>query len=115
MGYDLHITRAMNWLDAENHPIGREEWRKYARRHPAMVEDGWIEWADIGREPCYAWPSHGVEPNSLSWRGGEVVVTGAVDDLAELVAIAESLGANLLGDGNERYTRGMCFRLRDVE
>jgi hypothetical protein len=45
----------------------------------------------------------------LSWCGGEVVVTGTVDDLAELVAIAESLGANLVGDDQERYTRQSLF------
>ena len=71
-----------------------------------MVEDGW---ADVGRVPCYVWLGGSSGGNVLSWCGGEVVVTGTVDDLAELVAIAESLGANLVGDDQERYTRESLF------
>lgn len=106
MSYDLHITRALSWLDAQRYPIGREEWNEYARRHPAMVEDGWVEWADIGREPAYSWPRGSSEPSCLSWSGGEVVVTGPVNDcIEELVAIAEALGANVIGEDGQRYTR----------
>lgn len=109
MGYGLPVTRALNWHDAAIHPIGRQEWNDYPRGHPAMVEDGWIDWAAIGREPGYAWPRSSSAASWLSWRGGEVVVTGAVEDMEALVSIAESLGANLIGDDNARYTRESWF------
>ncbi|WP_238015036.1 hypothetical protein KZZ52_33900 [Dactylosporangium sp. AC04546] len=105
MGYDLHITRAEDWLDAEARPIGRDEWNSYAGRHPDMVAEGWVEWADVGREPIYDWPSGNEERSSLSWRNGEVVVTGVyTDHLPGLVTIAADLGANLIGDDGERYS-----------
>lgn len=72
-----------------------------------MVEDGWVEWADIGREPAYS--GRGGAPSRVVCHGpvGEVVVTGPVDDyIEELVAIAQALGANLIGEDGQRYTRG---------
>lgn len=93
VSYDLHITRALSWLEVNRYPISREEWNEYARRHPAMVEDGWVQWS-----------------------GGEVVVTGPVDGyIEELVAIAEALDAKVIDEDGQRYTRDDivdCPRLR---
>jgi hypothetical protein len=30
MSYDLHITRAGEWIDADQHPITRDEWEHFA-------------------------------------------------------------------------------------
>ncbi|MGI5183445.1 hypothetical protein ACQEVZ_45025 [Dactylosporangium sp. CA-152071] len=105
MGYDLHITRAADPFDAEDFPIGRDEWNGYARRHPAMAEVGWVDWTNFGREAIYAWPAGRDDPCSLSWYSSEVTVTGCREqDIPGLLAIATSLAANLFGDDGERYT-----------
>ena len=66
MGYELHITRAEPPLDAASHPIGRDEWNEFARRHPDMVEVGWIDWKSFGREAVYEWPAGRADPCGLS-------------------------------------------------
>ncbi|GAA4264304.1 hypothetical protein [Dactylosporangium darangshiense] len=105
MGYNLHITRAEHWLDADGEPIGRQEWNAYASGHPAMQHAGWIEWKDVGREAVYDWPAGYEDRSSLSWRNGEVTVTGVYTDyIPGLVAIAADLEANVVGDDGERYT-----------
>jgi len=105
MGYDLHITRAADWCDAEEQPIGRDEWNTYARQHAALAEAGWVAWADLGREPVYEVTGHDEESPSLSWRDGAVTVTGENGHhLPDLVAIAVDLRANVVGDDGEHYT-----------
>jgi hypothetical protein len=29
MGYELHITRAMDWLDSASSPISQQEWEAF--------------------------------------------------------------------------------------
>ncbi len=43
MGYDLHITRAENWLDSEAMPISLDEWSAYVAADPEMRMDGYAE------------------------------------------------------------------------
>ncbi len=103
MGYELHITRAADWVDSEGQPIGRAEWAAYADRHPELVANGWVEWADIGREITYDCTDKYGQVARLSWRHGHVVVTCG-EDYSKLLAIATDLGARLVGDEDEVYT-----------
>ena len=48
MGYTFHITRAADWFDSEDLPIGREEWEQLADSTPELVLDGHVGWSDIG-------------------------------------------------------------------
>jgi hypothetical protein len=105
VGYDLHITRADELLDSEEHPIGRDEWNDYARQHPGLVEAGWVQWKSIGRETVYELAGRNGESPSLSWYRGVVDVSGPeMDYLPDLVAIAADLHANVIGDEGEHYT-----------
>jgi len=105
VGYDLHITRAGNWLDAQAQPIGRDEWNSYAGQHAALVEAGWTDWADVGRQPVYELTGRDEEGPALGWHRGEVNVSGeTIEYLPELVAIAADLHANVVGDDGENYT-----------
>jgi hypothetical protein len=105
VGYELHITRANHWLESEGQPIGREEWSTYVHEHAALVEAGWVEWADIGREPVYELTGRDEESPSLSWQNGRVTITGPeIDYLPDLIAIAADLRAHIVGDDDQRYT-----------
>jgi hypothetical protein len=105
MGYELRITRAMDWLDSASNPISQEEWEAFTRRVPGLRPEGWVDRSDIGRQPVFAWTCDDGTVVSLSWRHGEVQVAGAFSDAAtrSLVRLAESLNANLVGDDHERY------------
>ena len=105
MGYDLHITRAPDWLDSQECPISREEWDDYARQNSRLREEGAISWKDIGEQLVFSITTrHGVEI-SLSCYESRVDVSGVLDRAAsqEIAQIAEDLDANLFGDDGERY------------
>jgi len=105
MGYELHITRAAEWVDSEEHPIGRDEWATYADQHPDLVSNGSVEWADIGRETTYDCTDKYGSAVSLSWRRGKVDVYGCNgEDYSKLLAIADGLNARLVGDEDEEYS-----------
>ena len=102
MGYDFHITRKDHWADDEGPSISLDEWTEYARRNSNLSLDpdnpgpeNWIV-AAYGR----AW--------SLWWEEtGEIVVKNPDPPMIEkLVAIANALGARVLGDDGELYGEG---------
>jgi hypothetical protein len=105
MGYELHITRATDWLDSASNPISQQEWEAFTRRVPSLRPEGWVDWSDIGRQPVFGWTCDDGTVVSLSWRHGEVQIAGAFSDAAtrSLARLAESLNANLVGDEHERY------------
>ncbi|MGA2498431.1 MAG: hypothetical protein ABSH20_11855 [Tepidisphaeraceae bacterium] len=37
MGYDLHITRAANWIDSKKKPITLNQWKAYVASDPEMA------------------------------------------------------------------------------
>ena len=104
MGYELHIVRSEHWWGAESNPITREEWSAYAVANPLLVEDGWVDWSDIGREPIYSFTKNDGVVVGLSWSKGKVDISGPMGTVGELVAIADELKARLIGDEDESYT-----------
>jgi hypothetical protein len=107
MGYDLHITKAVDWVEAEESPIDRQRWLSLAVGSPALVQSGKVSFADgpTGEEVDYPLFGllHAYGP-SLYWRNGEVVVNGATEEnISDLVNIARQLQARLLGDDGEEY------------
>jgi hypothetical protein len=38
MGYELHICKSRNWLDAENQPIAKEDVAKLIESHPDSIK-----------------------------------------------------------------------------
>lgn len=96
MSYDLHLTRAGDWLDADQHPITRAEWERYAESHPALIQDGEVGWRDIGMQPIYSFTLPDGGQAWLSWRNEHVYVNGRFESAGAIAALAASLHAGFL-------------------
>jgi hypothetical protein len=103
MSYDLHITRAGDWIDADQHSITRAEWERFAESHPELIRDGEVSWEDIGMQPVYSFTLPDGSQAWLSWRDEHVHVNGRFQDVAAIAALAAQLHARLVGDDNEEY------------
>jgi hypothetical protein len=103
MSYDLHITRAGFWPDADQHPIPRAEWERFAESHPELIQDGEVSWRDIGTQPVYSYTLPDGGQASLSWHHEHVYVNGRFESVAALAELAASLHARLVGDDHEEY------------
>jgi hypothetical protein len=99
MAYQLHITRAADWMNSSELPITAAEWLKLVRTDSELIQDSihgpyFVRWAGSpGRD---RW---------LEWADGRINTRypdGAL--LKKLVAIAERLGAKVQGDGGEVYS-----------
>jgi hypothetical protein len=107
MGYELHITRASDWMDSEETPIAFDEWVSFARSCPALREEGYLDLVDVGRQPMFTWLSPGDGAVGLHWSDGQVTLSGAHApdvDRAALADLAAELSANLVGDDGEPYS-----------
>ncbi|MFC0030298.1 hypothetical protein ACFFMM_12290 [Micromonospora chaiyaphumensis] len=105
MGYELHISRAEEYYDSEEHPITLDEWLSYAEINPMLRVRGWLG-RDEDRQPVYEHPCTDGSIVSLTWFEGAIEIKGHFDGDAyrEFGAVAEDLLANLQGDHGERYT-----------
>jgi hypothetical protein len=116
MGYDVHITRAEHWTEAEDEPISLEQWKDYLASDPEMRPDkvaeaplesgGTLRYESEGLAVWTAWPGHGRGGN-FAWfdhRDGEIVVKNPDEAiLAKMCSIAEKPGARVQGDDGEEY------------
>jgi hypothetical protein len=116
MGYDLHITRAEQWIDSELAPIALEEWLAFVQADPelrleqaarASLPDG--EAVDIelpGLAAWTSWSQHG-DGNAMVyfWHFEGCIESRAIDAevTAKLFRIAQRLGARVFGDEGEEY------------
>lgn len=99
MPYQLHITRASDWVNSAELPITAAEWLKLVRVDSELVQDPrygphFVRWA--GSPDRAQW---------LEWSEGRINTAypnGAL--LKKLVAMAERLGAKVQGDGGEVYS-----------
>jgi len=99
MGYDVHITRAQDWIDSERMPIAREEWRALVESDPEITPD-----PDNGPDD-YLFVGHPKEPWPLWWHKGEVYTKNPDKHIMKkMIEIAAVLNANVQGDDGERYT-----------
>ncbi|KIR62761.1 hypothetical protein [Micromonospora haikouensis] len=105
MGYELHISRAEEYYDSEEHPIALVEWLTYAESNSALRVGGWLGW-DEERQPIYEHVCTDGSLVSLTWFEGAIEIKGNFDGdpYREFGSIAEGLQANLQGDDGERYT-----------
>lgn len=102
MGYDLHLTRADDWVDAESNPIPEALWDSVARARLSSSDQSAAE----GGQPIYQLEGSGGSP-TLQWQRGAVTVWGATDDhVDQLVGLAEALEAHVIGDDGELYPHG---------
>ena len=116
MGYDIHITRAHEWLDSSESPISLAEWLSYVHEDPGMRQDGFAEATtpagDTIRtesEGLAVWTAHskhGVGQNMawFDWHDGHIVCKNPDDEiLKKMKAIAGHFHAKVQGDELEEY------------
>lgn len=97
MGYDLHITRALQWVDSDYYPISAQEVIELADRSPDLaVDDGakdgeiWLVWLDQD------WP--------LRYRDGGVSAKNPPDPLVRrMIELAAEWDAWVIGEEGEVY------------
>jgi hypothetical protein len=116
VGYDVHITCADSWLDADARPITLDSWLAYARSDPELRVDGlaeaqttegerivldcdglavWTAYSKDGEHGNHAW---------FALRGGCVVVKSPdAEILRKMSRIATHFRARVQGDEGEDY------------
>ena len=116
MGYEVHITRAEHWLDADESPISVEEWLTYVEQDPEMQ----LESVAIGRvkgRPALSYSNQGLavwmaysrhDPDGnkawFDYREGRIVVKNPDEEiLGKMKRIAAQLRAHVVGDDGEHY------------
>src|SRR5438552_13012618 len=100
MGYDVHITRAENWVENEGHKIEESEW------HALIESDPELRLAGYNGPHFTLWDGHPEEEKPwLDWRNGNIF-TKYPDEhlLAKMLDIADRLHAKVQGDDGEVYT-----------
>lgn len=116
VGYDVHITRADSWVDAETLPITLDEWLAYARSDPEMRMDGraearttdgetialdsaglavWTAYSKDGEDGNHAW---------FDLQDGRLIVKNPdTEILCKMSRIAVHFHARVQGDDGEDY------------
>ena len=99
MGYDIHITRAADWMDNKGSEISADEWLLFVEQDPELRLAGYngkhfAIWSGQSRNP---------EP-WFDWSRG-CVFTKSPDPamIAKAIGIATSLRARVQGDDGETY------------
>ena len=107
MGYDLHITRAKDWLGSESQPIGEADWLACVTADAELELTGVAEAPPLRYEnPGLAvWRAHpGGDSVWFDLRDGRVVVKNPDEaTIAKALSIAKRLKARVVGDDGEEY------------
>ena len=116
MGYDVHITRANEWWEAESAPITLDEWLLTVKADPEMRLDGFAEvttpegstirYDNQGLAVWKVWEGHHEDGNKawFDYHRGRITVNNPDDRIiAKMKQIAERLGAKVIGDEGEEY------------
>ena len=99
MGYDLHITRAMNWAENVGLEIPADEWLAVVREDPELK-------LDPSNGPySAAWTSAGAgHAGWFDWYEGTVFTTDpGAPTVGKMVSLAKILSAIVQGDEGEIY------------
>jgi len=101
VGYDLHLTRALDWLDSEEDPLSLDDWVTFASASSALTRTDEITFREL---PVFLLGTDPRTDPALYWQGGQVTVRGADEPhVPLLVAEAAKLGVRLVGDDHEVY------------
>ena len=110
MGYDLHVTRASEWLDAEEHPLPEAEWLALVERDSELRRDMASHYdrkgpnGTIVRLHPVEWLGDATGDTVFWYDKGEITTKNPTDEaIAKLKEIAAALSANLFGDDGEEY------------
>lgn len=93
MGYDLRITRAIQWTANTGQEIGIHEWLEVIRADPELLPDA--EHGPLAVHYRSSW---------FDWAEGNVFTTDPDRaTLAKMLALAHRLGGVVQGDDGEFY------------
>ncbi len=118
VGYDIHITRADTWLEAESAPITLDAWLAYVDQDPEMRLDGRADSSTAGGDHV-SYESRGLAVWTAYSKDGEggnhawfdhldgciVVKNPDAEILSKMVRIADHFDARVQGDDGEDYDR----------
>jgi hypothetical protein len=110
VGYDLHVTRAEDWMDAEQNPIPETEWLAAVQSDAELRVDTDSYYdrrgpngATVRLHPV-AWLGDPSGDTLFWYERGEITTTNPTDEaVAKLKSIASRLRARLVGDDGEEY------------
>lgn len=113
MGYDVHITRAANWMDSKQHPILESEWIEIVHADPTLKIDT-LSYSDrrgvggtIERLHPVIWLAHtssDLNHPCLWYESGEIFRKNPdTPTLKKMIEIARELSARVVGDEEEEY------------
>ena len=108
MGYDLHITRAEDWLDSANAPITDAEWMAYAASDAELRVEGSYRTSSPGgtiEHPIFGWTCDKTGRKGALWHEDSHVAAKNPDPefIKKMYRIATGLNARLQGDDGEIY------------
>jgi hypothetical protein len=100
MGYDVHITRADDWVDNEAHRIEASEW------HALIESDSELRLAGYNGPHFAIWDGHPQDDEAwLDWHEGNIETKNPDEPLIQkMIEIAGRLRAKVQGDDGEVYT-----------
>jgi|ERR1035438_9153520 hypothetical protein len=106
MGYDLHVVRTSDWLDAEKSSITREDVFRLVASDPEL------EWSKTDNIDMQEKNGNTVRFPVISWRAvscfwwyQDQIICKNPDpaQMAKLIRIADALKAQVIGDDGEKY------------
>ena len=117
MGYDLHIVRTIDWTDAADSPILKNEVASLIEADPELKWSS-TEYVDtVGddgeavRLPFIKWQG----TSCFLWDRNQIICTYPDEThMAKMIRIADALAAMVIGDDGERYTleRGLFGKVK---
>lgn len=99
MGYDLHITRAENWLENQGREISKEEWLALVHEDPELTPD------PTNGDCAVLWQGECSRADPwFDWYDGNVYTSDPDREvLAKSLEMAARLQAHVQGDDGVRY------------
>jgi hypothetical protein len=127
VGYDVHITRAEDWLQSKDAPITLAEWKDYTQSDPEMRLDNYAEastqtgemirYESEGLAVWTAYSGHEIDGN-MAWFDlceGRIVVENPDEEIIrKMCAIAQKLDARVQGDELEFYEKSTFDKSSDL-
>lgn len=109
MGYDLHIVRTREWLDADADPILKQDVDALieADAELSWSKSDYVELNNPSTGETIRFRSSAIEWNGMSqfwWYGNRISSKAPSDDQQKkMIKMARTLNAMVIGDEGERY------------
>lgn len=113
MGYDLHITRAEEWAESQDHPITRAEVDALVHKDPELRWVSEIRATISGSEETLVIYGDFIEWNRgypfRYWEGALTYKNPDEPAMLKLIQLAGALNARVVGDDGEEYKLHRSF------